>query len=182
MLLTYELPSFSSPVIDSCAGQIFSLVDAKKPAIRQRSSVEPHSLVTRSAPCGHVSWCLSAYFGQEWRTWSGGWSACLHSHREVSEMPILLRWALRPHCPVRRRKIVVCWARSSFQIGSRCAWYPPFSFFHTLWTQEWRSALASLSVTGFCVSRAWLPIFASLSALLFLVSSTGGILNTELSA
>ena len=29
--------------------------------------------------------------------------------------------ALRPQCPVRRRKIVVCWACSSLQIGSRCA-------------------------------------------------------------
>ena len=26
----------------------------------------------------------------------GVWSACPHSHREVSEMPILFRWALRP--------------------------------------------------------------------------------------
>ena len=70
----------------------------------------PHSLVARSAPCGHVSWHLSAYFGQDWRTWSGVWSACPHSHREVSEMPVLFRWALRPQCPVRRRKIEVCWA------------------------------------------------------------------------
>ena len=44
-----------------------------------------------------------------------------HSHREVSEIPVLFRWALRPQCPVRRWKIVVCWARSSLQIGSRCA-------------------------------------------------------------
>ena len=27
-------------------------------------------------------------------------------------MPILFRWALRPQCPVRRRKIVVCWAHT----------------------------------------------------------------------
>ena len=39
------------------------------------------------------------------------------------------RWSLRPQCPVDRRKIVVCWARSSLQTGSRCAWYPPFSVF-----------------------------------------------------
>ena len=51
-------------------------------------------------------------------TWSWVWSACPHSHREVSEMPILFRWALRPQCPMRRRKIVVCWARSSLRIGS----------------------------------------------------------------
>ena len=35
---------------------------------------------------------------------------CPHSHREVSEMPILFTWTLRPQCPLRRRKIVVCWA------------------------------------------------------------------------
>ena len=39
-------------------------------------------------------------------------------------MPIVFRWALRPKCPVRRRKIVVCWVLSSLQTGSRCAWYP----------------------------------------------------------
>ena len=39
----------------------------------------------------------------------------LVSQRKVSEMPILFRWELRPQCPVRRRKIVVCWARSSLQ-------------------------------------------------------------------
>ena len=84
--------------------------------------------VARSAPCGHDSWHLSVYFGQDSRTWSGVWSACPNSHTKVSEMPILFRWALRPECPVRRRKIVVYWARSSLQIGSRCAWYPPFFF------------------------------------------------------
>ena len=40
-------------------------------------------------------------------------------------MPILFRSALRPQCPVRRRNIVVCWARFGRQIGSRCAWYTP---------------------------------------------------------
>ena len=107
----------SSSAINSHAVPIFSLADATKPAVW--SSAEPHSLVARSAPCGHVSWCLSAYFGQDWRMWSGVWSACPHSHREVSEMPILFRWALRPQCPVCRRKIVVCWTRSSLQTGSR---------------------------------------------------------------
>ena len=35
--------------------QIFSPVGATKQVVRSRSSAEPHSLVTRSAPCGHVS-------------------------------------------------------------------------------------------------------------------------------
>ena len=74
----------------------------------------------------------------------GVWSACPHSHREVSEMPVLFTWALRPQCPVRRRKIVVCWACSSLQTGSRCAWYPPFSFFQSPLYREQRSVLASL--------------------------------------
>ena len=41
-------------------------------------------------------------------------------------------------------KIVVCWARSSLQIGSRCAWYPPLYFFQSPLYREWRSVLASL--------------------------------------
>ena len=45
----------SSLAIDSRAGQIFSLVDAAKPAILQRSSAEPHSLAAISAPCSNVS-------------------------------------------------------------------------------------------------------------------------------
>ena len=65
----------------------------------KRPSAEPHSLIARSAPRGHVSWGLSAYFGQDWKMWSGVWSACPHSHREVSEMQILFRWALRPQSP-----------------------------------------------------------------------------------
>ena len=134
----------SSSAIDSHAGQLFSPVGATEPAVRWRSSAGSHSLVARSAPCGHVSWRLSAYFGQNWRTWSGVWSACQHSHREVSETPILFRWALRPQCPVRRRKMVVCWARCSLQIGSRCAWYAPFSFLQSPLYREWRSVLASL--------------------------------------
>ena len=32
----------------------------------------------------------------------------------------------------------------SLQIGSRCAWYPPFSFFQSPLYREWRSVLASL--------------------------------------
>ena len=47
--------SSSSSAIDSRAGQIFSPVDATKPAVRYGSSAEPHSSVVRSAPCGHVS-------------------------------------------------------------------------------------------------------------------------------
>ena len=43
-----------------------------------------------------------------------------------------------------RQKIVVCWARSSLTIGSRCAWYPPFSFFQSPLYREWRRVLASL--------------------------------------
>ena len=54
-LKTLRSSSSSSSAIDSRAGQIFSPVDATKPAVRQRSSAEPHSLVVRSAPCGHVS-------------------------------------------------------------------------------------------------------------------------------
>ena len=104
----------------------------------------------------HVSWRLSVYIGQDWRAWSGVWPACPHSHREVSEMPVVFRWALRPQCPVRSRKIVVCWARSSLQNGSRFALYPPFSFFQSPLHREWRSVLASLWVTGFCVCGAWL--------------------------
>ena len=71
----------------------------------------------------------------------------------MSELPILFRWAFRPQCPVRRRKIAVCWARSSLQIfiGSRCACYPPFSFFQSPLNREWRSVLASLWATGFYV-------------------------------
>ena len=42
----------------------------------------------------------------------------------MSETPVLFRWAHRPQYPVRRRKIAVHWARSSLQVGSRCAWYP----------------------------------------------------------
>ena len=40
-----------------------------------------------------------------------------------------LKCQLRPQCPVRRQKIVVCWAHSSLQIGSRCAWCLQFSFY-----------------------------------------------------
>ena len=62
---THKLPTTSyhptSSAVNSHAGQIFSLADATKPAVWYRSSVEPHSMVTRSAPCRHVS---SAYFGQ----------------------------------------------------------------------------------------------------------------------
>ena len=39
------------------------------------------------------------------------------------------------------RKIVVCWARSGLQIGSRYAWCPPFSFFQSPLKREWRSVL-----------------------------------------
>ena len=74
----------------------------------------------------------------------GVWSACPHSHREVSETPILFRQTFRPQCPMRRRKIVVCWARSSLQIGSSCAWCPPFSFLQCPLCREWRNVLASL--------------------------------------
>ena len=72
-------------------------------------------------------------------------SACPHSQREVSETPILFRWALRPQCPVSRRKIVVCWARTSLQTGSRCAWYPLFSCFQSPLNREWRSVVVFLS-------------------------------------
>ena len=80
--------SSSSAPINSRAGQIFTPVDATNPAVRYRSSAKPHSLVARSAPWGHVSWCLSAYFGQDWRTWSGVWSACQtgdHSRLSLEE-------------------------------------------------------------------------------------------------
>ena len=46
---------------------------------------------------------------------------------------------------------MVCFARSSLQIGSRCAWYLPFSFFQSPLYREWISVLSSLWVTGFCV-------------------------------
>ena len=85
-----------------------------------------------------------------------------HTGNIVSEMSVLFRWALRPQCPVHIRKTVVCWARSSLQTGSRCAWYSPFSFFQPPLYREWRSVLAFLQVTGFCVCGAWLPIIASL--------------------
>ena len=49
--------SSSSSAIDSRAGQIFSPVDATKPAVQYRSSAEPNSLVARSAPCGRLSGC-----------------------------------------------------------------------------------------------------------------------------
>ena len=71
----------------------------------------------KSAPCGHVSWRLSVYIGQDWRTWSGVWSVCQYSHREVSEMPILFRWALRPQCSVCRQKIAICWAVPVSKLG-----------------------------------------------------------------
>ena len=101
-----------SSAIDSCSGQVFSPAVATRPAVRLRSSAEPHSLVIKSAPCGHFSWHPSAYFWQDWRMWSWVWSACLHSHREVSEMPVLFRWALRPQCLVCRWNVAVCWACS----------------------------------------------------------------------
>ena len=41
-------------------------------------------------------------------------------------MPVLFRRALRPQCPVRRPHVVVCFARSCLQIGSRCVLYPPY--------------------------------------------------------
>ena len=66
--------------IDNRAGQIFSLVDATNPSVWYRSSVQPHSLAARSATCGHVSWHLSVYIGQDWRMWSGVWSARPHTH------------------------------------------------------------------------------------------------------
>ena len=97
----------------------------------------------------------------------GVWSACPHSHREVSEMPIFFRRALRPQCPVRWWNTAICWARSSVQIGSRCVWYPPLSFFQSPLKREWRSLFACLWATGFCVCRVLLPIFASLSAVSF---------------
>ena len=53
------------------------------------------------------------------------------------------RWALRLQCPVCRWKITVCWAGSHLQDGSRCAWYPPLSFFQSPLNQEWINALAS---------------------------------------
>ena len=89
------------------------------------------------------------------------WSACPHSHRCMSEIPVLFRWALRPQCSVRRRKIVVCWARFSLQIGSRCAWYPPFSLFQSPLCREGRSVLASLSnvklLVGLSLERSASP-------------------------
>ena len=51
----------------------------------------------------------------------------MDSPSEMSEMPVLFSWALKPQCSVRKRKIVVFWARSSLQFGSSCAWYLPFS-------------------------------------------------------
>ena len=109
-----------SSAIHSCAGQIFSNPQLcrsdlqQSTAVQVRSSVwlipqnqpsirdllpSPKIWVARSVPCSHASWRLSAYFG--------------HSHREVPEMPVLFRWALRPQCQVHRRKIVVCWTHSS---------------------------------------------------------------------
>ena len=83
-----------------------------------------------------------------------GFRQLVRTHTEkVSEMPVFFRWALRPQCPVCRRKIVVCWARSSLQVGARCAWYPPFSFFQSPLNREWGSVLASVG-TGFCVCGA----------------------------
>ena len=61
-------------------------------------------------PRGHASW-RHGLFRAGLKDVVGVRSACLHSHREVSETPILFRWALRQQCTVRRRKIVVCWAK-----------------------------------------------------------------------
>ena len=106
-------------------------------AVQVRSSVHlmPQSQLSGRGPLpSPTTWspdqhhmamlAVSANFGQDWRMWSWVWSACLHSYREVSEMPVLFRWAFRPQCPVHRQKTVVCWAHSCLQIGSRCAWYP----------------------------------------------------------
>ena len=112
--------------------------------------------------------------------WSGLSSACPHSHRKESEMPILFRWALRPQCILCRRKIAVCWAHSCLQLGQGVPgiW---FSFFQSPWNREWRSVLASVGDRVLC-------LFVHVCLLLHFLSvpyeqaSTGGIPDTELSA
>ena len=71
--------------------QILSPSDTANPFVRRRSTAVPQSLVTRSTLFGHVWWRFSAYKRQAWRMWSGALSACPHSHRDVSETPILFR-------------------------------------------------------------------------------------------
>ena len=39
------------------------------------------------------------------------------------------------------------------QIGTRCAWHQPLSFCQSPLNREWRSVLAYVWVTGFCVCR-----------------------------
>ena len=130
-------------------GTLLLLLLQRPTAVQVRSSVR---LMPQNQPSGRgllpspTAWSPDQHLGV--------WLACPHSQREVSEMPVLFRWALRPQCPVRRRKIVAFWARSSLQTGSRCAWYPPFSFFQSPLYREWKSVLASLLVTGFRVCGA----------------------------
>ena len=114
----------------------------------------------------------------------------VYSNREVSEMPIVFRCALRPQSPVSRRNITVCWARSSLQIGSRCGWYPPFSFFQSPLNQEWRSGEVSWPLCRCQVSVSAEPDCRLLQVCLLFhcllvpheQAPTGRILNAELSA
>ena len=100
-----------SLVISSCAVQIFSLV------VPQNQLSGPLLSPTGWPPNQHhaamladISWLILG------RTEGRGlgFGQLVHTHTGKTEIPVLFRWALRPHCCVVRQKIVVCWASSSF--------------------------------------------------------------------
>ena len=84
----------------------------------RRSSAVPHSLLVVDSSCSH-NWCLCFHqMGQSWRMWWTVCSASLQSQSAESMMPVRLRCAHRPKCPVRNLHIVVCSCHARRLIGS----------------------------------------------------------------
>ena len=105
--------------LQGCSGLFFFFSD------RQPCRSDLHLLIPRSQPSGRgllpspTAWSpdqhIAAVLADVSRHILGrieghglGFGQLVCTHREVSEMPILFRWTLRPQCPVRTRKIVYC--------------------------------------------------------------------------
>ena len=67
---------------------------------RQISSIRPRLLT-------YLGICLVGLMDVTWV-----WLACLHSHKEESDVPTLFRWTFRARSPAHKRKTMVCWAPS----------------------------------------------------------------------
>ena len=138
-----------------------------KPTVLLKSSVVPCSCWCSDMPSGHI-WVLRLVkVGQSCSIWSAVWSPVWHVQSgDCTSFIVLYICEFSRLCPVRRRRIMTCSARSSFVVVVRDLLSPEAVFDDRLFFCQ-RDGVIMLWAA---------PLFASLSAISFpLIPQWAGI-------